>query len=297
MRAVWSLWTGPMRDSPRGSGWPTLRHHLMAWALSLETCRRYFAETVLVTDDAGARLLVDGMGLEFDEVTTPLGVLDTIDGGLWAMGKLYAYRAQERPFLHIDSDVFLWRAPPPAFLQGDVCAAYPEDLPYGNDLYRCSSFKAAVRAGGGWIPEELDAYLPHGGIVRAENCAVLGGHRTDFIADYADRAIAMLHHPANRAVWARRDGLMQDMLIFEQHLLTACMAYHAPRTDSAFAGITPRYLFEDYHSAIADAETVGFTHLVAGAKHAPEILARLDARVAADLPEFHARACALDAAQ
>lgn len=269
-----------MRGDGRASGWPSMRHHLFSWALSFVTCRRYFAETALLTDTAGAALLVEALGLPFDEVSIALDELDEGDAPLWALGKLHAYRAQTRPYLHIDSDIYLWAPPPRAWLEGEVCAAYPEVMPYGNGLYACSSFRDAVRAGGGWLPEELDAYVPLGGMMRAENCGVVGGRSAGFLAGYADQAIRMLAHPDNRPIWRRRGRLEGDMLIFEQHLLSACLDYH---------GVRPRYLFQSYGDALERADEAGFTHLIAGAKHDPVILDRLEARLAAEAPDLHAR--------
>ena len=36
------------------------------------------------------------------------------DPSWWALGKLFAYAAEEEPFIHFDSDVFLWLALPEA---------------------------------------------------------------------------------------------------------------------------------------------------------------------------------------
>jgi hypothetical protein len=293
MRAVWSFWSRP--DESGFGVWATKFHHLLSWALSVETCRRYFERACLVTDTPGARLLVDRLGLPFDEVSTALDGLAGHDPAIWALGKLHAYRAQKEPFVHIDADVFLWDPPPAAWLQSAVCAAYPEVSPVGSSVYRCASFKALLRAVGGWVPEEIDAFVPYGGMLRAENCAVVGGLRADFLSYYAGRAIALLDHPANQAAWKRRHSLSDDMVIFEQHMLSACLDYHARRPGSPYAGIAVAYLFPDLDAALRDSPRLGFTHLIGGAKRHPETLARLEARVAADHPELHRRCRAVGA--
>src|SRR5262249_42856235 len=114
-RAVWSYWSKPY-EARRHEPWPSERHHLLSWVLSTMTARRHYGETTLCTDDAGARLLVDGIGLEFEHVSTALNALHVSNPDWWALGKLYAYRMQTEPFVHIDSDVFLWRplSPDPA---------------------------------------------------------------------------------------------------------------------------------------------------------------------------------------
>ena len=74
MHAVWSLWTKPL--GRYGSVWPSLVHYLFSWVLSVELARQHFSKTLLVTDDAGASLLLDGIGLQFDQVSLELNSLN-----------------------------------------------------------------------------------------------------------------------------------------------------------------------------------------------------------------------------
>src|SRR5262245_28715199 len=103
MRAVWSFWSRPFQ-AHKGRIWCKPLHHLLAWGLSLETARRYYPETVLITDRPGKALLVDRLGLPFVQVSTELDRLEHEDPGWWSLGKLVAYGMQDRPFVHIDSD-------------------------------------------------------------------------------------------------------------------------------------------------------------------------------------------------
>jgi len=73
-------------------------------------------------------MLVDGIGLEFDRVSTSLNALDAHDPGWWALGKLYTYRAQREPFVHLDNDVFLWRPLPERLASAPLLAQNPEPL-------------------------------------------------------------------------------------------------------------------------------------------------------------------------
>jgi hypothetical protein len=79
----------------------------------------------LVTDDAGARMLVDGLGLQFTRVSTELNALAKHDPDWWNLGKIHAYHLQMEPFVHIDSDVFLWKRLPPRLEHADVFAQNP----------------------------------------------------------------------------------------------------------------------------------------------------------------------------
>jgi hypothetical protein len=74
-RAVWSFWSAPMAAGSGSGGWLESKYHLMSWVFSVEMARRHFRKIALVTDTPGADLLVDGLGLRFDEVSTELDAL------------------------------------------------------------------------------------------------------------------------------------------------------------------------------------------------------------------------------
>ena len=292
MNAVWSLWSRPMESDFRG-GWRSLRAHLLSWVLSVETGRRHFAAAHLVTDARGAELLVDRLGLAFDDVSISLDALDGTDPELWAMGKLHAYREQRAPFLHIDSDVYLWKPPPAAAYDADLFTTYAEHRRHGDAYYRPAGLKADIRRVGGWIPDELDAYTTVGGTMTAENCAVIGGRRTDFIAAYADASISMLEHGANAHAWALRRPMMPDMLIFEQHMLAAFLQFHVGRPGSPFCDVHVARYFPDEYLAFHTSNDAGFTHLISRAKDDPALIARLDRRVQREHPALHERVGAI----
>ena len=128
MRAVWSFWSKPFRGE-KGRSWQSPLHHLLAWGLSLRLARKHFPETMLVTDTPGKALLVDALGLSFTEVSTELDDFRHCDPGWWSLSKLVAYRAQTKPFIHLDTDVFLWKPLPAAMLAAPVFAQCPEDHP------------------------------------------------------------------------------------------------------------------------------------------------------------------------
>ncbi len=288
MKAVWSLWTKPL-VAKRRSGWLTPRHHLLSWALSVELGSRHYPDTCLVTDDAGAAMLIDGLGLQFGTVSLALNALDDHNPDWWAIGKLYAYAEQEEPFVHIDNDVFLWEPLPEALGQAPVFAQHPEWTPYGASFYRPESIEYDIRRHGGWMPAEFEHYMPVGGMIKAENCGIVGGTRTDFIRHYAQSAIRFIEHPANQAAWATRPKLEQDFVIFEQMMLSACLAYHQGRPDSPYADLSIGYLFDSYDAALTEADSVGYTHLVSGSKRHPQLSQYLEQIVARDFPHYHQR--------
>jgi hypothetical protein len=286
MRAIWSFWSKPF--AARGHEvWLSEKHHLFTWALSVMTARRHYPSTALYTDDAGARLLVDGIGLEFDHVSTVLNGLDDHDADWWALGKLYAYHLQTEPFVHIDNDVFLWQplSPDPASLA--VLAQNPEYFVPGHSYYQPEVFDHAIGAGtNGWLPIEWQWYRAHAPSSRADSCGVLGGNRVDFIRHYAAQAIRLIEESGNQALLRGLDGKVGHNILFEQYLLAACVEYHRNCAHSQYHNVSISYVFSSLEEAF-DQETatrLGYTHLVANAKRNPELANRVEARLARDYP-------------
>ena len=106
MRAVWSFWSSPFQCYYQGS-WSSPLHHMLSWIVSVHAARKHYSETVLITDRAGKRLLVEQLGLPFSEISVELERLREHDRGWWVLGKIVAYSIQTDPFVHIDSDVYL----------------------------------------------------------------------------------------------------------------------------------------------------------------------------------------------
>ncbi|MDD5036498.1 MAG: hypothetical protein PHE55_17275 [Methylococcaceae bacterium] len=287
MRAVWSLWTKPFKHGR--CYWASEFHHLLGWVLSVETARKHYPETMLVTDDAGAEMLVEGIGLQFDHVSTALNELNFHDPAWWAFGKMYAYRLQEQPFVHIDSDVFLWNRLPERLESASVFAQNPEYHNLGSTCYHPEQIEHAIRSVNGWIPDEIDYYMPVDGVFKAACCGIMGGSRVDFIRHYADLAITMMEHPDNQAAWLSLNDRMSLSLIFEQYFLTACVEYHKGKQDSPYGNIHDEYLFESMGDAHEKAALVGFTHLLGATKQNKQVSERLEKRIMKDYPKHYER--------
>jgi hypothetical protein len=289
-RAVWSFWSGPWHH--RQGAWPSPTHHLLSWVLSVETARRHYPLTSLVTDDDGAAMLVDGIGLEFDEVSTELNQLAGADPGWWSLGKLHAYRAQEAPFVHIDSDCFLWQRLPERIETADVFGQSPETFSFDDPPahYRPELVLAAIDSVNGWAPHEFRWFTDHRG-GWAVNCGILGGTNTDFIRHYADGAVRLIRHPANQPAWDLLGDRTDHSVLVEQYLLAACAEYARGQADSPFHGTTLDHLFTSPGDPFdpGRAQQAGYTHLIASSKRDRDTARRLVARAAADYPELAER--------
>jgi hypothetical protein len=282
MHAVWSFWSEPYRRS-RGHGWREPRHHWLAWALSVSLARQHFDTLQLVTDAFGKAMLVDELGLPFDKVETDLDDLAEVDPEWWALGKLAAYSRQNRPFVHLDADVFLWKPLPSRLLAAPVFAQCPERHGREDSWRKMGAIERAFERHGARLPVEwtfavsrvVDSF-------RKDSCGIVGGTRADFLRHYALTALKLVRDPANAAAWDELPAHNNYNMIVEQFFLAACVDYHAINPRSVFRGIEMRYLFanwEEAHDRRASTEA-GFSHLLGPfAKQDLDVTARLERRV------------------
>ena len=253
---------------------------------------------MLVTDSEGARLLIDGLGLPVERVSTELDALADDDPALWMLGKLHAYRAQDVPFVHLDTDVFLWRRLPESVERADVFAQHPEPFTIGASHYKPEELlKLLAGTSHSWTPPEWEWSLSLGDPQRGECCGILGGKHLDFIRYYADTAIRLVAEPRNRAALARVEDRAQFNTTIEQYHLGACVDYHRHHPESPYRGVQIRYLFNSFGEAFNPniAAKLGFTHLLAGSKQNAAVVARLEQRVARDYPEAFDRCLRFEA--
>lgn len=289
MNAVWSFWTKPYFAERRLS-WHRELHHWLAWGLSVHAARQHYPHTQLVTDAAGARILIDELQLPFESVSTSLDAIKDEDPNWWALGKIEAYRLQKSAFLHIDTDVFLWKRLVAELETADLIAQNPEQIELDGGYYCPTEFERSIGwPERGWLPPEWTWYRQSKIPPRAECCGIFGGGQIDFINYFAETALHIVRHPANRPGWRELPG--KHMLLIEQYLLTAMIEYHRRRKKPPFRISDIRYIFPTIEDAFVSerATVAGFTHLAAGAKKNARIARDLERRVERDLPEHYDR--------
>ncbi|HKA20507.1 MAG TPA: DUF6734 family protein [Blastocatellia bacterium] len=286
MRAVWSFWSKPYFAG--WSRWYSDWHHWLGWGLSLHRASQFYPDTCLVTDDTGARILIERLQLPFVHVSTALNRIRNDDADWWSLGKIEAYRLQVEPFVHVDADVFLWKRFAPEVERADVFAQNPEPITPGATLYTPEEVERVI--GNGWLPKEWSWYR---GLPKSESqcCGVFGGNRIDFIKHYANTALRIIRDPRNRSAMRGLAEKSRHMMLIEQYVLTACVEYHRRQKRSRYGGIELRHVFATLEEALSPygPRKAGFTHLAGGAKRSPRVSRDLQTRVQNDLPEFYAR--------
>jgi len=291
MRSVWSFWSKPWREHS-GWSWLSEKHHLLAWILSFETARKHYTKTSLVTDDAGVKMLVNGLGLPFGIVSTALNALSGHDPTFWMLGKLYAYREQREPFVHLDTDVFLWKRLPAELECAPVFAQNPQYFSQGGGHPKIYEVLRLLREQThGWIPKEWEWALSFGSPQRSESCGIMGGNHIDFIHYYSDSAIKLVEDPRNETGWSSVGNKFDYNTAVEEYHLAACVDFHRNRPDSPYREVGIRYVFDSFAQAFNPniAAKLGFTHLLVEAKRKKVLAERLEQRVKRDYPKQYER--------
>jgi hypothetical protein len=287
MKAVWSLWTKPLTLGH--SAWPTEQHHLMAWVASVAIAKRHFSKIALVTDRVGADLLVEKLGLAFDEVIVELDALNHYEPQWWGLAKVWAYRIQTEPFIHIDSDVFLWQPLPDRMVSAPLLAQNPDYFTWLDPTtwYEPEAFEVPIYAVDGWLPQEWIWQRTQRLTQKGFCCGIFGGNAVDFIQYYADLAMRLVNHPANQPAWPLLKPDLLPGLLFEEYLLGCCTEYHTYHPTSPFSDLTVQCLFSSLEEAFqpGEANQVGYTHLISGAKKNPVYMKRLETWVQKHCPE------------
>ncbi len=284
---MWSFWSAPYLAHYR-QAWARPLDHLLSWVISAQTAMRHYPDSMLVTDSPGRKLLVDRLGLPFAEVSTELDRLAGHDPDWWMLGKLVAYSQQTAPFVHIDSDVFLWKRLPAHIAASPVLSQNPEGPMTGG--YRPDEIETAMREAGGVLPAEWQWARSLGPPLPAENCGIVGGRDVAFLRHYAHNALAIVERPENRAAWQRLNSKRPYTYVVEQFLLSACVGYHAARPDSPHSGVRVAHLFPSWTEAFDanHAARIGYTHLMGGKGH-HAAGQRLADRVRRDWPDYYRR--------
>ena len=290
MRAVWSFWSKPFLTY-YGRIWSKPLHHLLAWGLSFRAAARHYSDTMLVTDRFGRRLLIDQLGLPFVHVSTGLEVLQHIDPGWWALGKLLACGLQNRPFVHLDNDVFLWKALPRELTESPVIAQCPYSFTCNDPYFRPQEIELAFAQESLELPTEWIWARTNRTHFPAANGGILGGSDVEFLRYYAQSALELILKPENVPAWSRIADKQWPYVLIEEFFLIACVDYHASQATSPYRGVRARYVFPSWGHAYDPkrAARVGFTHLIGGAKSHPSVGHRLEDRVRREDPAYFRR--------
>ncbi len=185
MKIVHSFWSKPFLENNTDEngrykgGWLSTRYNLYSWALSCLKFKQFYDDVELYTDQFGKELLIDKLQLPYTKVHVVLNNLDHYSSKLWALGKIYTYSLQNEPFLHADSDVYIWEKLPRSLTASPIFAQNSEvDFPRYLEVYNTivSDFTNP--------PEALTEIYDRTHQIMAFNAGIIGGNDIGFFKNY-----------------------------------------------------------------------------------------------------------------
>jgi len=204
----------------------------LSWVTSVKLAKLHFKNVVLVTDTWAWDNIFSKLDLPFDEVKLTLDFIDEATN-MWAISKAHAILEMNEPFLHIDSDVFIWEALDKKYLMSTVLVQSNESSKYATqyEFYNRLEFMHNEHFNG------TSLYLDNSNMserdIYAYNCGVIGGTDITFLKKWATQMIEtanvfdyiilsnskMKFTAADVMVWVEQSLLL---LMTEHHNIDVC---------------------------------------------------------------------------
>lgn len=248
-KIVYSLWTKPSGNILENAvNWYSPKSQLLCLALTVLKSKEFFKEIELVTDSEGWEI-IKKLNLPFTSVKTILDDIPKEQHGFWALGKIYAYKAQDKPFVHLDNDAILWKGLPDWALNSEVFVQNTEDEKWFEDVYMPEVNHAN---------QTLKYFPPNWNITKEAFCTgIFGGTNIEFIQEYCNEALRFINDKKNKSGWNSITNKGSYCIIFEQYIL-ACIAQNK--------GVD--VTFFDKHLNKENIEALGYTHIWGAKKEA-----------------------------
>ena len=186
----------------------------MSWALSCFTLRRRYDEVVLYTDSAGKHVLIDLLHLPYTEVNVVFDDFKCLPHH-WALAKVYTYSLQEKPFIHVDGDVYLPNGIP---VEVAVSPLIAQNREVGTSYYR-DMMERVIHNPNIKLPECIVKTIEEDAL-SSYNMGVFGGNDLEFIKRYCEEVFSFLKvNKLNDANSVNKD--IECNIFFEQIILAA----------------------------------------------------------------------------
>lgn len=225
MKIIQSYWSKPMRINDNteavyrsNGGWCKKIYFYASWALSCLRLAKMYDDVELYTDSYGKHILYEMLELPYTNVSTDLECLDSLNHNLWAFGKIYTYSLQSQPFLHVDSDVYMWKKFDDRIMSADVVGQsleenYVANIDYFNRIEKVLTY----------IPDAIrNARKTSPNDVIQLNAGILGGNDMAFFREYTREAFMMVDKNYDSLSKLNNHGLSGGQL---QRLLIARALY------------------------------------------------------------------------
>lgn len=191
-------------------GWYAPEYHLMSWALSCLQLKKFYHNVCLYTNEKGAKWLGDILQLPYRNIYLSHSAFSRPHEDLWALPKIYTYSQQNEPFLHVDGDVFIFKAFSEDLIQQPLIAQNEE---VATDYY--ASVQKQIQQHFRYLPEVVSNDFKCSEPIRAVNAGILGGTDITFYKKYTDLAFEYVNRNMDVLSYVNVNRLN---VFVEQHL-------------------------------------------------------------------------------
>jgi hypothetical protein len=223
--------------------------------------------------------------LPYSQVICELDSLNNYNEKLWALSKIYSYSKQEEPFLHVDSDVFIWQPFNEKLLANGLVA---QNLEVSTIYYE--SVMRILEKNLKYFPLEIIEERENNALIYAFNAGILGGSDIGFFKDYTKKALEFVNKNLDSL---SKINVGTFNIFFEQYLF-----YCLSKKYSKKVGVM-------INDLVGDNEYVGFDdfsevpygkkylHLLGTYKGHKGVCDQMAKRLRRDYPEYYYRIIAL----
>lgn len=279
MRVVQTFWSGNKDIAPfvHQGGWASPEYHWMSWALSSQLLRRHYDELELYTDQLGKKILIDELKLPYTKVHILFDNSFNIHPSLFALAKIKTFSAQQMPFTHVDSDLFIWKPFPPWFERADVLSSNIElNLFFNKEILQ----EVSTHFRG--IPDHLESVHLDEDIF-SSNAGVIGGNDLAFFKEYCKCAFDFIGKNEDYLQQVKTNDLN---FLIEQISLFYLAKKNGVEITYLMKDPVDHPLYQDY-LRFADAPEVEMVHAVGACKRNPFVLNHLAQRLRLEFPDSY----------
>jgi hypothetical protein len=280
MRIIQSAWSCHQANLlTSNSGWLSPEYNLMSWTLSCLQLRQFYPEVVLYCDSPYKELLIEKLELPYSKVICSLDHLNKYHKGLWALPKIYSYSQQEKPFLHVDGDVFIWKPFDSSLMEANLIA---QNMESATDYYEniMNSLEKSLT----YFPKEMIKEREVNNPILAYNAGIFGGSDIIFMKEYTQKAFEFIEKNIRNL---SKIKVSNFNIFFEQYLFY-CLAKEKNKEVSV---LMPEIIGDNRYKGFGDFEKVPYNkqylHLLGNYKRNEFICEQMSARLRNDYPNYY----------
>lgn len=212
MEIVQTLYLSEEKDPYKdGCGWIKPEYNAMSWALSCLQLKKVYGKVTLYANKRAASFLLEELHLPYDNVVLFPETYKLPHPELWALPKIWTYSLQQKPFLHIDGDVFLFDKLSEDLVSGDVVG---QNIEIATEYY--TSMQREIEEHFTYFPDVVKNDFAKDEPIRAINAGILGGSDIELFKEYTAEAFRYINNNVHHFPLVTVDHFN---VFFEQHLL------------------------------------------------------------------------------